>query len=157
MTTEDDFQRAIDSDPQDWHTRLVFADWLDDHGDPRADGYRAIATQQRYPLEGKHGALNQPTWWWHCGVLDNPSPTHNDVPPDWYALLPAQDGNNNFWPLHTATGGMRTRRECENALALVFAQLPAARRDELLAIDDASVAQAQIRKNQQAQKDPKKK
>ena len=33
MTTEDDFQRALDANPDDWQTRLVFADWLEDRGD----------------------------------------------------------------------------------------------------------------------------
>ncbi len=30
MTTEDDFQTALDAAPDDWQTRLVFADWLDE-------------------------------------------------------------------------------------------------------------------------------
>ena len=41
MTTEDDFQTALDANPEDWQTRLVFADWLEDNGDPqRADFIR---------------------------------------------------------------------------------------------------------------------
>lgn len=31
MTTEDDFQAVLDADPSDWQTRLVFADWLQEH------------------------------------------------------------------------------------------------------------------------------
>lgn len=31
MTTEDDFQAALDANPDDWQTRLVFADWLEEH------------------------------------------------------------------------------------------------------------------------------
>ena len=42
MTTEDDFQAALDANPNDWQTRLVFADWLDERGDVRASGYRAL-------------------------------------------------------------------------------------------------------------------
>ncbi len=32
MTTEDDFVRMIHDEPDDAHTRGVFADWLDEHG-----------------------------------------------------------------------------------------------------------------------------
>ena len=42
VTTEDDFQRALDKNPDDWQTRLVFADWLEERDDPRAEGYRAL-------------------------------------------------------------------------------------------------------------------
>lgn len=34
MTTEDDFQAALDANPSDWQTRLVFADWLDEREYP---------------------------------------------------------------------------------------------------------------------------
>ena len=45
MTTEDDFQQALDANPDDHHTRLVFADWLQERGDPRAE--TAVVTQAR--------------------------------------------------------------------------------------------------------------
>ncbi len=38
MTTEEDFQAALDLHPDDWQTRLVFADWLQDRSDSPADG-----------------------------------------------------------------------------------------------------------------------
>ena len=44
MTTEDDFQRALDANTDDWQTQWVFADWLDEHADPRAEGYRVLGT-----------------------------------------------------------------------------------------------------------------
>lgn len=31
MTTEDEFQAQLDANPADWQTRLILADWLDDH------------------------------------------------------------------------------------------------------------------------------
>ena len=40
MTKEDDFQKALDAHPEDWQTRLVFADWLQERGDPRAEFLR---------------------------------------------------------------------------------------------------------------------
>jgi uncharacterized protein (TIGR02996 family) len=51
MTTEDDFQRALDADTTDWQTRLVFADWLEEQGDPRADGYRALGVLKKWPTD----------------------------------------------------------------------------------------------------------
>lgn len=48
MTTEDDFQAA--THPDDWQTRLVFADWLEECGDPRAVGYRALGFRRLHPL-----------------------------------------------------------------------------------------------------------
>lgn len=49
MTCEDDFQAALDHTPKDWQARLVFADWLDERGDERADGYRALGRWRRVP------------------------------------------------------------------------------------------------------------
>ena len=50
MTTEDDFQVALDTNPGDWRTRLVFPDWLPERSDPRADGYRALGVLRRAPV-----------------------------------------------------------------------------------------------------------
>jgi uncharacterized protein (TIGR02996 family) len=142
MTTEDDFQTAIDAQPKDWQTRLVFADWLEDRGDPRAAGYRAIAIQQRRPLQGqkmqkdkgydektqKRKSLD--TWWWHCPAND--LQTHNNIPRDWFDLLPAGEGSKFFWPVHSDAKGLMSRRGCEDALALAFSKLPPERQAELL-------------------------
>jgi uncharacterized protein (TIGR02996 family) len=49
MTTEDDFQRDLDDDPSDHHTRTVLADWLEERGDERAEGYRALGLNRIYP------------------------------------------------------------------------------------------------------------
>jgi uncharacterized protein (TIGR02996 family) len=38
--SEADFLAAIREEPEDDATRLVYADWLDDHGDPRAEYLR---------------------------------------------------------------------------------------------------------------------
>lgn len=130
MVSEDDFQRILDDNPADRETRLVFADWLQDRDDPRAAGYRAIALQQRRPLQGRH--LNSDAWWWHASAEARVAEFHNHVPQDWFDLLPAGEGNAHFWPVFRSNGGLKTRRECEDALALAFAKLPAARQAELL-------------------------
>jgi uncharacterized protein (TIGR02996 family) len=127
VTSEDDFHRALDARPDGGQTRLVFADWLQERGDPRADGYRAIAIQRRRPLDSPQ--KGKTAWWWHC----HPSAEHhNVVASDWFTLLPANVGSKLFWPLITETGGIKSRRECEDALASAFAQLPPERQTELL-------------------------
>jgi uncharacterized protein (TIGR02996 family) len=133
MTTEEEFQRLLDDDPENWAARVMFADWLDDRGDLRGPGYRALAAQRRSPLQGYHEGTGAKTWWWFCPPVETELAVHNHLPSDWFALLPVGEGNQSFWPLHTEEGGVMTRRECEGAAALAFAQLPAKRRAELLA------------------------
>jgi uncharacterized protein (TIGR02996 family) len=62
VTTEDDFQAALDANPGDHHTRLVFADWLEERGDERAEGYRYFGRYKRRPKSEKcDGSFWQ--WW----------------------------------------------------------------------------------------------
>src|SRR5262245_55358117 len=42
MSDEDAFLRAIAAGPGDAAPRLVYADWLEEHGDPRAEYLRVI-------------------------------------------------------------------------------------------------------------------
>jgi uncharacterized protein (TIGR02996 family) len=131
VTAEDDFHQALDAHPDDWQTRLVLADFLQERGDPRADGYRAIATLRRSPLLGVSSVT---MCWWHCDSEGAVPRARNTIPPDWFALLPSGTGSAMFWPL-LKEGGVnnRSRRECEDALARAFAGLPDGRRAELLA------------------------
>jgi uncharacterized protein (TIGR02996 family) len=132
VTTEDDFQLALDANPRDWHTRLVFADWLQDRSDPRAAGFRAIALNKRYPLSARAAGLGTDGHWWHRGALGEGA-THNNVPDDWFALLPPGAGNGTFWPVYRHDeDNLLPRRDCESALALAFADLPPERQAELL-------------------------
>lgn len=114
MTTEDDFQAALDADPNDWQTRLVLADWLDDRGDPRGPGYRALGANQIRPVNVPKRF--RPRWLFLCGSLRLPGGQW--VPHDWFALL------------HGVPA--RRRRDIENVAASAFPRLPAARRAELL-------------------------
>lgn len=124
MTTEDDFQAMLDAHPDDHGTRAVFADWLQDRDDPRAEGYRALAMQERYPFGSKHGGSR----WWHRGTT-----YRNSLPLDWFACLPRLGEGREYvlWP-HCEGQTADSRRDVEDAAALAFAQLPAARRAELL-------------------------
>lgn len=114
MTTEDDFQNALDAQPDDWQTRLVFADWLQERGDPRAEGYRALGVNRCFPL---YTSAEQYRW-----IPGHMRGTVGDcwLPWDWTEQIP--DSNHRD-----------SRREAEDAAALAFAQLPPERRAELLA------------------------
>src|SRR5262245_7234999 len=122
VTSENDFHNMLDANPADWHTRMVLADWLQDRADPRAAGYRAIASRQRRPLQGRH--MKMGTWWWHSSTVSGIDDFHNHIPPDWFGLMSEGVGNTHFWPVFRNNGGIKSRRECEDALALAFSKLP---------------------------------
>lgn len=149
MTTEDDFQAVLDRDPDDAHTRLVFADWLDERGDPRGPGHRALGVLRLKPMISSGGKSQRGLQNEVHGFTTNLNPSSrcdgtfwpvyrpSALPDDWYQLLrpaevlPAWD--SIYWT------HLYSRREAENAAALVFARLPAARRAELLATEPEAV------------------
>jgi uncharacterized protein (TIGR02996 family) len=50
VTTEDDFHKVLRGRRHEFSALLVFADWLQEHDDPRAEGYRALGRLHRWPL-----------------------------------------------------------------------------------------------------------
>jgi uncharacterized protein (TIGR02996 family) len=136
MTTEDDFQAALDADPTDWQTRLVLADWLDERGDPRAEGYRALGLLRKRPrMEWyEHGVKRAKMrhWVWRKFLTSATIPdlNYDCLNGDWRDLIPDINEINSY----------RTRREAEDAAARAFAKLPAARRTELLATEPTVTA-----------------
>ena len=85
MTTEDDFQKRLDASPEDWQTRLVFADWLQDQGDPRAEGYRALGALRRVALVGTLYREGQAVYL--CELPGRRYAGGPFLPEDWYALV----------------------------------------------------------------------
>lgn len=144
MTTEDEFQALLDANPQDYHTRLVFADWLQERSDPRAEGYRALGRLELVPdrygnydnLREDRGYPDRCYWgrrensnydWW----VRQGSPT---VPclliERWFKELKKVKGYDTlekWWVYY------KNRRDAENAAALAFGRLPRAVRTKLLA------------------------
>jgi uncharacterized protein (TIGR02996 family) len=62
-TDEEKLLSAIQSHPEDAATRLIYADWLEEHGDPRAEFLRLEIEQER--LHARWCALRQglgPDW-----------------------------------------------------------------------------------------------
>jgi uncharacterized protein (TIGR02996 family) len=130
MTTEDDFHRALDANPSDWQTRLVFADWLQERGDPRAEGYRALGVLRLTPRGHKH------LGWTHTdnGILTRPNDSGrvyapSALPVDWWKLV---EGERSVLAPQWIYRVGYTRRRHDDAAAIGFAKLPAERRAELL-------------------------
>lgn len=135
MTTEDDFQAALDASPKDWQTRVVFADWLDDRGDPRAEGYRALGLGRHQTDTSRANGVPEQYHWWDRAFTDTDS-LYGDYPAifrpvslaaDWFGLLDAGR------PDKAKKRDFDSRREAEDCAARAFAKLPTARRTELLA------------------------
>ncbi len=136
MTTEQDFQDALDRNPDDWQTRMVFADFLQDRDDPRAEGYRAMGLNRLSPRYAKNDRLRDFGYWvWSSTVTGRPhgcvlkeswhlklEKVWVDPPPGWHISWAG-------WRAHYPS-----RREADDAAAIGFAQLNSARRDELLSI-----------------------
>jgi uncharacterized protein (TIGR02996 family) len=130
VTTEDDFQKRLDENPPDWQTRLVFADWLQEQGDPRAEGYRALAACRFVLCDLYPG--DPPRYIPHetsriFSESNSGSGRDYTLPLDWYGKI--------LGLVHAATGTsipFPNRRAAEDAAARAFATLPARRRAALL-------------------------
>lgn len=122
MTTEDDFQTALDADPTDWQTRLVFADWLQERDDPRADGYRALGALRLWPATSKFHERGKV-----CHGYTNPTNaiydfSHARVNQDWWDAI---SGSISDAEANPSWRWFPTRREADDAAARAFAKLPA--------------------------------
>ena len=143
MTTEDDFQRALDADPEDWHTRLVFADWLQERGDLRAEGYRALGVQRVQPIRirmERSDDRSEGERVFIYGTTANDSPLARErwggcfLPRPWFQKMRQLcDRDRNPWWRYFAT-----RRDAEDAAALAFARVGKTSRAKLLVASDAS-------------------
>lgn len=126
MTTEDDFQLALDKNPTDWQTRLVFADWLQERDDPRAEGYRVLGTLRlapdswiTYRVANGHlvSGSGYTTWGW--GRITAGRPYGNKLRGVWFQHI--------VFPKHPDTGnptGFATRREADDGAAIAYLLIP---------------------------------
>jgi uncharacterized protein (TIGR02996 family) len=133
VTTEDDFQSALDKNPGDWQTRLVFADWLQEHEDPRAEGYRILGRLRKVGCNTVSGTSDVPEWRPHtemCWFVYDPSfrygwLTHAELHEDWVAEM-------GFGRCTTKwSRDFDNRRATEDAAARAYARLPAHTRAEI--------------------------
>jgi uncharacterized protein (TIGR02996 family) len=133
MTTEEDFQNALDAEPDNHHLRLVFADWLEERGDIRAAGYRALAINQKNganstglnPTDFKWASDLQ-TYWRCAGRSGYSGEAYERLPGDWFSLLKKTDSEDPW------SGWYSNRKEAEDDAASVFLKLPVERQQELL-------------------------
>lgn len=119
-TTEEDFHRQLDANPDDHHTRMVFADWLQERDDPRAEGYRALGQLRLHP-DLNPGLLHTNAWFWSSDI-----PSEHNLPEDWW---------QHSWhtgAYHQHSGIRQSRRNLENHVALAFGQLPKERKHAIL-------------------------
>lgn len=137
MTPEEAAMQAhLDQHPDDHTTRGVLADHLEEIGDPRAAGYRALAVQRKHPWffapDQSHDWAKEDNKTPANGVFattiddDYPVGTRHGLPLDWFARVAQENRNNPQWKAHD------TRRAAEDAAALAFSQLPPERQAELL-------------------------
>lgn len=124
MSDEDAFQSALDKEFYDHTTRLVFADWLEDRGDPRAEGYRALGALKKYPFIPGKNLID----YRECPFFarsDNgyyPNWHHIALPEVWYNLIDMKSKEDDYCP-NWSNSTEVTRRELENAVALAFGKL----------------------------------
>lgn len=133
MNTEADFHAMLDANPDDWQTRLVFADWLQDRGDVRAEGYRALGMLRRYPERVNtmgRGLVWRISPYSRLAVVMGELAVNHTLPMDWFHCV-LQHGQDsvvvNLWVQR------KGRAALENELAASFALLSDERRAELLA------------------------
>src|SRR5579862_8640416 len=87
----------LDAHPDDYQTRLVFADWLEEHGDPRAPGYRALGAlgiaPENWTLPLDRAQYPIARWCYHNGQAntDGKPLTGGILPVDWLFILTKSD------------------------------------------------------------------
>ncbi len=132
MISRQEFESALDDHPDDWPTRLVYADWLDENDDHiLAFAQRWMARRQKYAYassanESLPGPPNRHVWdWWTEG--DSPSfLDHAKLPIMVRDFLPRPDEANDRWGGRWLIGGCHyreflTRIDAERALAVALA------------------------------------
>jgi uncharacterized protein (TIGR02996 family) len=130
MTTEEDFQAGLDREPDNHHLRLVFADWLEERGDERALGVRALGVLKLRPHKGFQ-------WYTDNFVLEEGQPRvdpASDLPNDWWQKLSQGEAMAEYDVNHRRQYDVRRniRRVAEDDAARAFLKLPVERQQELL-------------------------
>lgn len=133
MTHEDDLQAAIDADPKNFHGRGVLADYLDEIGDPRAAGYRALWVLRLAPQHRRDDTRWDgfaylplaPHWLW--AMSETGRCQGNVLKAPWYRLLSTEERPHPFRPGQTywAAPPYPSRRAAEDDAARAFGLLPA--------------------------------
>lgn len=82
MTDHTEFESHLDAHPDDWEYRLVYADWLEEQGDPFCETQRWQVANKRRPLLFLDGE-----WTWAAGKSIN-SDAPSFLPSSLLRLMP---------------------------------------------------------------------
>jgi uncharacterized protein (TIGR02996 family) len=122
----DRVHQHLDEHPDDHDARVVVTELLDEAGDARSAGYRALGVLRRRPVDPPREKWSEPGF--HNGRAGyglERSP-HARLPDDWLAAIDQSLALGDWWRV------CPTRREIEDAAAAAFVRLPAARQKQLL-------------------------
>jgi uncharacterized protein (TIGR02996 family) len=108
MTGEQFFRSALDVRPEDMALRLLFAEWLEERGDYRAQGFRWMSRLGKWPF----WLPSSRRWSWTHPA--NTFPYHNHLSRELYDLLPEE--NDSDWKKYV------TLQEAEEALCRILAK-----------------------------------
>lgn len=132
MTDEDAFHVHLDAHSDDHTARMVFADYLDEQGDPRGPGYRALGMLGVRPwdqnLGGNYSDAPAYTSQNNRQVANgDPQYVPHALPEDWFKQITGMSyGYGPAWTVHAS------RKDAEDTAAHAFSQLPPERQVELL-------------------------
>lgn len=136
MTTEDDFLHQLLVEPCDFQTRLVFADWLQERDDPRADAYCVIAHLKKLPEHflPTQSYSGREVWCWWRPTVKSFLETPSVITDDWFNALRGFLDHFRYAESHYNFRDYRNPLDAERALVDAFLRLPLARRAELLTL-----------------------
>jgi len=119
VTDRDAFERALDRRPNDWATRLVYADWLEENGEPvLAAGQRWQARYKKRPHCDRGDRWEKAEGHWRVRVRWRWSNCpHHERSGLWRVL-----GGKKIWHLLVTKYGYGhvSRAEAERALAMAL-------------------------------------
>lgn len=126
MDTEEAFWNHLEANPSDSVARMVFADWLQEQGDQRAEGMRVLGKLEIQPgTWGIKGAYFRSGYWYWVDVN---RPAKHRLSRLWWSKFYKQAGG-----LDVETHF--TRSECESLAALAWLDLTQEERDAIYKLD----------------------
>lgn len=136
---EEPFQSALDEHPEKFEIRLVFSDWLEEQGDPRAAGMRFLGENKRYPLsgDGHWDGDGHWTWnrWeddvdapdlWEFGLMQFGGPIHYCIPRSIWVMMGGRglfrkNSNGQYLQIeNVVVPYFDSRRLAEDAFCMAF-------------------------------------
>lgn len=123
------FWDHLEAHPEDSTCRLVFADWLQERGDPRAEGIRVLGRLGKWAGKWdyeKVGNFRSGWWLWHLTEYHTP---HNCLENrDWWNIY--------YWFMYKMVPeGPTSIADAEGCAALAWLDLTQEQRDGICKLD----------------------